>query len=121
MKKFLSIALFMLVSLAIVRADDATNAVPTLPPLPIKVTFRKAVLGSGYVLTITSKADDTLSLKVTLTNPTFAKQKIYDLHIDSKTVKEIGHLQGWSFASGDTAEFYSIGYAEKKLIFNPEQ
>jgi len=68
-------------------------------------------LGAGYVLQIHNKSDKRLPLKITVTNPTFNKTKTFDAVANANRVPlEIGHLEGWTFASGDVIEVICVGY-----------
>jgi hypothetical protein len=91
-------------------ASDARRA----RELPINVTQRKAITGSGQVVHIESISSKTLPVKVTLINPTFGKTNVFDLTIDpariTPSTKEIGHLEGWAGAPGDLIMLESQGF-----------
>jgi septal ring factor EnvC (AmiA/AmiB activator) len=78
--------------------------------MPVSIGRRTASLGTGYVLQIRNTSGKPLSVKLSLSNPTFGKSKEYDLTIDPGMVKEIGHLEGWKGAEGDQIKLESAGY-----------
>jgi hypothetical protein len=83
--------------------------------LPVTVSFRKAVLGAGQVLGLRNRADKSLTLSVTLRNPTFANGKVYRVDLDSGQIRELGHAEGWAITSGDTIEIMNAAYDPVKI------
>ncbi len=77
--------------------------------LPVSVTFRRAVVGAGYVIQIHNKSGKSLPLKITATNLTFNKTTTFD-KVAGPVPLEIGHMEGWTFASGDLIEIASDGF-----------
>ncbi len=79
--------------------------------MPVSITFRQALAGAGYVLQIHNKSGKNLPLKITVTNPTFNKTKTFNAVANAGPKPlEIGHLEGWTFASGDVIEVVSEGF-----------
>lgn len=79
--------------------------------VPVSTTFRRAIIGPGYVLQFHNKSRRTLPLKITVTSPTFNKTKTFDAVADpGPEPLEIGHMEGWTFASGDLIEIRSEGF-----------
>jgi hypothetical protein len=78
--------------------------------LPVKLTFRKAVLGDGYVLGIHNTSRQSLSLSVKLTNPTFKRTKSFRVDLDGGATKEIGHAEGWTAMANDSVEVVCAGF-----------
>ena len=72
-----------------------------LPPMPVEVQFRKALLGPGLVLCVTNTSARHLSLLATLTNPTTKEAKGFRLDVAPHEKSEVGHLEGWVLESGD--------------------
>ena len=98
--------------------EQAKTEIAQLQPLankalqmPVSITFRQALAGAGYVLQIHNKSDKSLPLKITVTNPTFNKTKTFNAVANANRVPlEIGHLEGWTFSSGDLIEVICVGY-----------
>lgn len=76
----------------------------SLPPLPVEVKYRSAMLGPGMVLQVNNTSERPLFALVTLKNPTTHEQKSFRIDMPSKGAAEIGHREGWVLASGDTFE-----------------
>jgi hypothetical protein len=89
--------------------------------MPVKLSARKALMGSGLVLQVKSFSLTALPAKVTLISPTFGKTNTFDLVIDAAqvtpTTKEIGHAEGWAGAPGDWIIVESQGYDPVKEHF----
>lgn len=85
-----------------------------LPPLPIEVGFRDALLGPGMVLQVRNKSPGMLFALVKLKNPTTREEKSFRLDITGKGMGEIGHKEGWVVASGDTLEVFNDAYSTWK-------
>ncbi len=100
------------------QLEQAKAEIAQLQPLatkalqmPIFITFRQALAGAGYVLQIHNKSGKKLPLKITVTNPTFNKTKTFNAVANAGPKPlEIGHLEGWTFASGDVIEVVSEGF-----------
>ena len=105
------------------RYDDATNRVAELSafrqlkPLPLKVTTRPALMGSGKVVVFQNDGGDSLRISITLHNAG-NESKQYEDVLDPNQMKEIGHLQGWSFIAGDEVAVTSPGYRPQKWTIN---
>lgn len=81
-----------------------------LPPLPVTVGVRDAVLATGKVLQVKNTSANTLMVVVTLSNSTTQQRRSYRLDIPADGVSEIGHLEGWTVASGDQIEIRNDAY-----------
>jgi hypothetical protein len=73
----------------------------SLPPLPVEVKHRPALLGPGEVLQVRNKSGSSLMALVTLSNPTTKQTKSFRIDIAPEQFAEIGHKEGWVLASGD--------------------
>jgi len=65
------------------------------------VKYRQALTGAGLVLQIKNLSDRNLSILATFKNPTMHQEKSFRVDIGPGKFTEIGHLEGWTFASGD--------------------
>lgn len=82
----------------------------SLPTLPIEVKFRNALLGPGMVLQVQNKSAKPLMVAISLKNPTTQQEKSFRLDISPNSDKEIGHVEGWVLASGDTIKVSNANY-----------
>ena len=80
---------------------------------PFHVTYRKALMGNGYVEQIRNVSSKAQSVKVTFYNPTLNRTKTYSLVMDAGQVREIGHMEGWAATSGDQITLECAGTVEK--------
>jgi hypothetical protein len=74
----------------------------TLPQLPIAVSFRSALLGPGLVLQVTNGTARHLTLLAEFENPTTQQTMRRRIDLAPHAEEEVGHAEGWAFASGDT-------------------
>jgi len=72
------------------------------PDMPVDVKYRSAITGPGLVLAVTNNSDRQLTLLATFDNPTLHQKKTFQVNVAPHRTSEVGHLEGWSFASGDT-------------------
>lgn len=82
----------------------------SLPLLPVDVSVRDAIIGSGKVVQVKNNASGTLMVVLLLNNPTTKQEKSFRLDIPSGGIREIGHLEGWVVASGDDIEIRNDAY-----------
>jgi hypothetical protein len=97
--------------------DDANPPPDTVsmsggkPDLPIVVTYRAALMGNSYVAAFTNQSNRLLAVMVTARNPSFGRQQTFRLDIAPNATREIGHLEGWKFVSGDVITVTHAEYA----------
>lgn len=83
------------------KLNEANAALAKKPVMPIRAAVRRAVLGDGLVLSIHNQSNRNLAFLVSCTNPTLKATKNFRMDIAAGMAKELGHLEGWRFASGD--------------------
>lgn len=81
-----------------------------LPPLPVDVGYREALLGKGLVLEVKNLSNRTLTILAKLSNSTLQSEKRFNLTISPDETSEIGHLEGWVLVSGDQVELSNAEY-----------
>ena len=86
----------------------------SLPPMPVEVSFRGALLGPGLVLQVKNKSARHLSILVVLKNPSMQQGKNYRLDVAPQETSEVGHREGWTLASGDNIELFHNDYQSWK-------
>jgi hypothetical protein len=72
-----------------------------LPPLPVNVEFRPALLGPGYVLRLQNTSDRPLQLMASLTHPAVNDTRKYDVLVPARSFTELSHFNGWITQHGD--------------------
>ena len=83
------------------RLDSEIARINSLPEMPIQVTYREALMGSGLVSSFKNTSNRHLSVLVALENPSMNQSKSIRLDLAPGQVTEIGHMEGWAFSSGD--------------------
>ncbi|MGB7158403.1 MAG: hypothetical protein WBD40_10090 [Tepidisphaeraceae bacterium] len=81
-----------------------------LPDLPLAVSHRTSALGKGYVAHFRNTSNKHMVFKVRLINRTLNQQKEDSLELGPYGTTEIGWLEGWQFASGETIEVSQDGF-----------
>jgi hypothetical protein len=71
------------------------------PEMPIELTYREAMLGPGLVVIFKNISDRHLSVVANFKNPTLNMSEAFRLDLSPNQIKEVGHAEGWAFASGD--------------------
>jgi hypothetical protein len=84
--------------------------IANLPPLPVAVEYRRALLGPGLVLHVVNNSNRYLSLAATLSNPTLNQQRSYRLNVRPNSFVEVGHREGWTLESGDKIRLTQSDY-----------
>ncbi len=87
---------------AMKELDQAKTVIATKPDLPIAVGFRQAMMGPGLVARFANKSDRHLSIVARFNNPTTGDSKAFRLDLAPNVMSDFGHMEGWTFASGDT-------------------
>ena len=79
-------------------------------PMPVALTYRKAVVGPGLVVGLKNNSERHLAVVLTVANPTTKQEKSFRVDVSPKQTTEIGHLEGWTFASGDMVKVVHSDY-----------
>jgi hypothetical protein len=85
------------------------------PDLPVEITYREALLGPGLVAAFRNSSDRHLTVVATFYNPTLQKEENYRLDLAPQIIREVGHSEGWAFASGDTIKIVHNEYKTKAV------
>ena len=80
---------------AIRAASDAPESVP------VTVAFLHALLGPSLIAQMKNQSKQTLSVLVAVVNPTTGVRRTFAIVMQPHGYKNIGHMEGWPFASGD--------------------
>jgi hypothetical protein len=81
-----------------------------LPPLPMVVKSRAALIGPGQVILFENQTDQPLSVAATLTRPATNLQRVYQIYTGPRGTKAIGSTDGWIGQSGDTITLVNNNY-----------
>jgi len=114
--RIVGIVFIAVVIMVIINRNFNLPVAQAKPPVPVELTFRKALIGSGAVAQFKNNSGKLLSVEVKFSNPTFHTSKVFDFVLDPGKPLEIGHLEGWTMASGDTVEVSSSGFVSSRTI-----
>lgn len=96
MRQLLNLIVLLLAVFPFVTAAD----------FPIAMTFDKAITGDGYVVTMENKSDSSFRVKFSALGKTAEKV------VDAGATWRLGHLEGFTFATGDK---FSVTVADKTV------
>lgn len=105
------VALIAIIVGVIYFFQSPTYKEQNLPPLPVEVGYRSALLGPGLVLKVKNTSSRSLSIIGTFANPTTKQEQSFRMDIPPNGESELGHKEGWAFASGDTLKLSHNDYA----------
>lgn len=97
------------------KDSDYQAAVATKPALPLVVTFRSSLLGNGLVAVIENTSDRYLTVVLAVRNPTLSTVKRFKLELKPQSSTDFGHLEGWTFASGDEVGLFNDEFSGLQL------
>jgi len=80
------------------------------PSLPIALTFRPALMGSGLVGMFRNVSSSQLEIAATFSSQATGMLRQANLVIPANATKEIGHAEGWAFASGQHVQLTNIRF-----------
>ena len=82
----------------------------TKPVLPVTVTFKKSLSGSGLVGVFKNSSVAPLEIAAVFSSPETGGKRAASLVIPANGVKELGHVEGWPFAAGQHIQLMNNGY-----------
>jgi hypothetical protein len=88
---------------------DAQTAVT--PRLPLAWVVRKAFLGPGLVVVLSTKVKEPIEVLATVRNPTLGTVKQVELHLDPSVPANLGSSQGAVIDPGDVITVSSNNYS----------
>jgi septal ring factor EnvC (AmiA/AmiB activator) len=100
------------------RAESAQAALDKeksrFPAVPVRLETRRSSMGKGLVAILSNTSEKHLQLLVAIANPTTKVTKQFTLQIAPGRKSELGHQEGWAFASGDIVMLRSSGFEDVK-------
>ena len=82
--------------------------------MPVQATVRESWVGKGYVVRFHNEAGRRLVLTIEVTDRGKANKRASTLSLPADSVKEIGWMEGWRFASGDSVLISHEGYRRRR-------
>lgn len=92
-----------------------TGAAPvkSMVDVPVEVSYRKAFLGPGLVVSLNSTAQQPLTVKVTMLRGASGAKAVREFTLAPGSRTEIGHAEGLPFTTGDEVV---IEHAEYRTV-----
>jgi len=81
------------------------------PELPVTLSFRKAIMGPGYVAIFNTTIKAPVAVLVNLHSAALGTTKQIELHLDSTHPTELGHMEGAVIENGDTITIENQNYS----------
>lgn len=97
------------------KESDYQAVAAVKPALPLVVTFRSSLLGNGLVAVIENTSDRYLTVVLAVRNPTLSTVKRFTLELKPRSSTDFGHLEGWTFASGDEVGLFNDEFSGLRL------
>lgn len=97
------------------KESDLRAAASAKPALPVVVGFRSSMLGRGLVAVIENTSERYLTVVLSARNPTRAVARRFNLELAPHTETDFGHLEGWSFSSGDEVALFNDEFGALRL------
>ena len=85
--------------------------------LPVVATSRRALSGSGFVLSIRNLCTEELPLVVSLETPGTGRRKTSSVSIEPEHTAEFGHFDEWKLSAGDVVELSHEGFSPVTMRF----
>jgi hypothetical protein len=86
----------------------------SLPEATVDISFRQAMMGSGAVAVISNTSNENIPIAVSITRQSTGQSKKYDFVMNARSTKEVGHMEGWAFVSGDVIAVSQPNHKVKK-------
>lgn len=88
------------------------------PDLPVTVTYRKALIGAGYVAVIQTTVKEEIPLIAVVSSQALGTTKRFELHVSPQAPTQLGHSEGATFENGDVLTLENANYATKSFRLN---
>jgi hypothetical protein len=84
-------------------ADEANTKIQLAnqPEIPVRVSFRKALLSSGNVASFNNISGQIIAVAINVSRAS-GQGNSFEMTLDPGMTKEIGEREGWAFIAGDT-------------------
>jgi hypothetical protein len=82
----------------------------SLPTLPLKAEYRKALLGPGFVVQLQNTSTAAIPVVASLQHSSVNDLRRFDLYVPPGGSVEIGRLQGWIGEPGDRITLENSNY-----------
>ena len=89
------------------------------PAMPVTVTFRKALMGPGYVAVLNTTIKQDFPVLVTVKSKALGTSQQHRLNLSQVAAQQIGHIEGDPIEAGDEIVVENNNYESLSVIFAP--
>jgi hypothetical protein len=86
------------------------------PDLPVRVAFRRALLGSGQVALLQNLSNREIQVTLEVSAPATGQHFSRPLVIEPNRTREFGHIEGWEFAAGQEVTLNNAQYRPLSVL-----
>jgi hypothetical protein len=89
------------------------------PDMPVRVSFRRAHLGPGFVAVFSTTIKQDIPILVTVKSKALGTTQRFPLHLSQAVPSELGHAEGVAIDSGDEITVTNSNYDPLAVVFSP--
>jgi len=82
------------------KLNEGQLAEVSKPDLPVSVSFRAALMGSGLVAIFKNNGTKAIEVAAEFTSTATGTKRSANLVLEPNLARQIGHAEGWPFAAG---------------------
>jgi outer membrane murein-binding lipoprotein Lpp len=94
----------------------AESELSRLPTLPLKVSFRKAMMGNGLVAVFVTTNKESFPILVSVHSKALGNTQQFRLNMRPQYPTELGHIEGASIDAGDEITVENKSYESVSLV-----
>lgn len=89
------------------------------PALPVKVSFRPALMGPGLVALFETTTKDSFPILVSIKSKALGNTQQFRLNLNYQNHSSLGHLEGASIEAGDEITVENKNYESMTMVVSP--
>lgn len=101
------------------QLSTATSELARKPTIPVKISFRRALLGPGYVAVFNTTIKQDFPVLVTIKSKALGTSQKFRLSLSQATSTELGHSEGAPIEAGDEIIIENTNYEPLAVVFSP--
>lgn len=101
------------------QLSAASSKLARKPAMPVKVSFRQALLGPGYVAVFNTTIKQDFPILVTVKSKALGISQNFKLRLSYVATRELGHSEGATIEAGDEVIVENNNYSPLVVVFSP--
>ncbi|MBI4825154.1 MAG: hypothetical protein HY807_01845 [Nitrospirae bacterium] len=101
------------------KLSEAKSELERKPAMPVKVTFRQALLGPGFVAVFNTTIKQDFPVLVTVKSKALGISQKFKLRLSYVATSELGHSEGVTIEAGDEVIVENNNYEPLVVVFSP--